>query len=178
MGPPAADEPTPTRAFGSTGPVRRLSRQAWIRSRVAWRLFALFLLSAVVPSAVVAFVGYQQLTAELRHDGEQRLEESSKAIGLEVFGRIQELANTLEDLDRRAGGQAGPWPRSVLRELSDVFVAVTFRGEAGALTLLDTAVEDPRLDPESRAHLRRGKPLVVPDVIENSCGVVRSVTDR
>jgi diguanylate cyclase (GGDEF)-like protein len=73
-----------------------------LQSRFGRRLLVLFVGCAVVPIAVVAGVAYRHVTQQLRIQSENRLRQSSKALGLAVFERLLLLDATLKSIPRRA----------------------------------------------------------------------------
>lgn len=63
----------------------------FLRSRVARRLFFLFLLCALVPIGLLGALSLRQVGAQLREQREERLEELSRAHAMTVFERINLL---------------------------------------------------------------------------------------
>ncbi len=135
---------------------------AWVRSVVAWRLLLLFLLCAVVPTTVVAVAGYQQLAGALRDDADRTLERAGESLRAELVGRLDALVAELDRLDDRLAIQSGPWPRSLLNDLSQSFSEVTYRGQRERHVLLGERVEVAGLDAEDEAQLDAGRALLVP----------------
>lgn len=112
---------------------------------------ALFLICAVVPTTVVAVVGYHQLATELRSDGKEGLHAAGQSIATELFGRLGALEATLDALDARLATQAELWPRSLIQEAERSFSEVTYRGDGEAHFLLGSPVDLPTSSPAAQA---------------------------
>ncbi len=134
--------------------------RGWVRSVVAWRLLLLFLLCAVVPTTVVAVVGYQQLAAALRDDADRTLERTGESLRGELVGRLEALADELDRLDERLAVQSGPWPRSLLNDLAQSFSQVTYRGRRERHVLLGDRVEIADLDADDETQLEAGRTAI------------------
>jgi len=87
--------------------VIRLTYRAF-KGRVARRVFLLFVLSALVPLALVAVLSVTQLRQSILAQGEKRLATAGKEYGMAVFDRLQvaaESAVTAELTDRQRRGK-------------------------------------------------------------------------
>jgi diguanylate cyclase (GGDEF)-like protein len=73
----------------------RKTLTAGLRSRVAQRLFLLFLLAALVPTAGLAWVAYQQVSDLLIELNYRRLEQDAKAMGMGLIQRLMWREETL-----------------------------------------------------------------------------------
>lgn len=69
---------------------------SFLRTRVARRILALFLLCAVVPVAGLSILGYRFVADELEHDATQELRSQSKTAGMLLLDRFASLAASLE----------------------------------------------------------------------------------
>ena len=68
---------------------------AYLQSRVARRLFVLFLLAALVPVALLGLVTYNQVKHHLIDLSQQQLRQESKTFGMSLIGRLQVLREAL-----------------------------------------------------------------------------------
>ena len=75
--------------------MNRLYR-AFLASRVARRVFALFVASALVPLALTALLSVTYVRDTLLEQGQQRLAANAKAYGTAVFGRLLDAADRLQ----------------------------------------------------------------------------------
>ena len=69
---------------------------SYLHSRVARRLFALFVLCALLPVSVLAAIAYFKVTHELQRQAYQRLRQTSKTAGLTVYERLTALDTDLQ----------------------------------------------------------------------------------
>jgi HAMP domain-containing protein len=68
---------------------------SFVRTRVARRLLALFLLCAVVPVACLAAAGYYHVAGALREQAEDDLHAAAKTAGMIIFDRLRMLSSSL-----------------------------------------------------------------------------------
>ena len=119
---------------------------AGLRSRVAQRLFLLFLLAALVPAAGLAMISYKEVSDMLIDMNYRRLQQDAKSLGM---GLIQRLMWREEALLRHQAADA----RSTLQALEDnhgEFTAVAILGPEALVTLKPTQL----------GHLMRNKVLL------------------
>ena len=119
---------------------------AGLRSRVAQRLFLLFLLAALVPAAGLAVLSYQQVSGMLVDLNYRRLQQDAKAMGM---GLIQRLMWREEALLRHQAADATA-TRKVLKDEHGEFLAVEIVGPEALVTL----------KPNQINHLMRDKVLL------------------
>lgn len=75
------------------------SLESSLRSRVAQRLFVLFLCAALVPIAGLALVAYQLVSESLTDLNHERLQQDAKNIGMGVIQRLRMREETLKALE-------------------------------------------------------------------------------
>ena len=75
------------------------SLESSLRSRVAQRLFVLFLCAALVPIAGLALVAYQLVSESLTNLNHERLQQDAKNIGMGVIQRLRMREETLKALE-------------------------------------------------------------------------------
>jgi len=126
----------------------------FVGMRVSRRLFVLFLLSAFLPLAVIALLSLTQVRALLLQLGDQRLGSTAKTFGMTVFERLL-VAGDVAGAAAFSRGAVANDPF-----LSRTFTALTVMGEGRNVALLGAPV-DIALDADARAHLDKGKPVVV-----------------
>jgi putative nucleotidyltransferase with HDIG domain len=69
---------------------------AFLKSKVARRIFTLFIFCALVPIAALAVISFSQVTGQLYEQSWRRLRESTKAMGMSIFERLTFLENELK----------------------------------------------------------------------------------
>jgi diguanylate cyclase (GGDEF)-like protein len=100
-----------------------------LHTRVARRLFLLFVLSAFLPLAAIAVVSLAQVRELLLAQADQRLQATAKGIGMVLFDRLL-LAS---DLAETAGAASATNPDPALQR---VFLSVTRWDAAGKATVV------------------------------------------
>ena len=120
-------------------------RPADLQSRVARRLFGLFLLAAMLPVALLGLFTYIQVKNHLLDLSQQQLRQQSKNFGMSLVGRINRHA---EELQRRAV----QWqkPGSLEADAGSGFSAFT-----------SVAPDAPPLAEEQQRHLQHNKVVLL-----------------
>ena len=62
---------------------------SFLRSTVARRIFALFILCALLPIVALALVSFSHVTTQLTDQSLERLRQASKAQGLSIYERLR-----------------------------------------------------------------------------------------
>lgn len=117
------------------------------RSRVARRLFGLFLLLTLVPVLLIGGFAYFEVKSRLEDSARSRLVEESKDYGMGLIGRLSERSVKLDLLDTQPGGLSGLDAASMRH-----FTSVEAIEEGG-----------PVLDARQLAHLARGEAVLLLD---------------
>ena len=133
----------------------RLVPGLW-RTPLARRFFALFVVCALLPLAIVATMSLTQVRSLLLQQGDQRLAATAKSFGMTVFERLQfavDLANTAAS----APGSALPDDSLPAR----AFAWLALVGPNGSITALHAQPGDVALPPEASARFARGAPAVL-----------------
>lgn len=68
----------------------------FLRSKVARRIFMLFIFCALVPISVLAVLSFGQVSRELDKQNQRRLHQSNKALGMSIYERLYSLDNELK----------------------------------------------------------------------------------
>src|SRR5688500_9984981 len=101
----------------------------FLRSRVAQRIFLLFILCALLPVTALAVISYVQETGHLQEQSERRLRYSTKAAAVSIYERLVLLEAELKMLASNlyAGGLAPSTSplKEVSEELTKSFLTVT-----------------------------------------------------
>ncbi|MGH7657692.1 MAG: hypothetical protein ACREL6_05615, partial [Gemmatimonadales bacterium] len=136
----------------------------FLRTRVARRILGLFVLSSVLPLAVLAGLAHREVSSRLKDERMAGLEVEARQAGAAVFDRLQMLDLQLQLLQRgmTATSSIGlpQWLPATAGD-SLAFSALAVQDGASFRNLLGDLpdpgpIEETRLD-----HLRHGHPLVV-----------------
>ncbi len=78
-------------------------KRAFFRSKVARRIFLLFILCALIPLSALAYFTFSQVTKNLYSQANEDLHVASKASGMATFERLQFLETDLGMIDAILG---------------------------------------------------------------------------
>jgi putative nucleotidyltransferase with HDIG domain len=137
----------------------------FLRSRVARRIFTLFLCCAVVPIAALAILSSWFVTGQLQAQSQRRLHQASRAMGLAFYERIMLLDAELRRVPAR--GQVHPpavGPSSWARDgqIAEHFRGVVLVVPAGRSRPLSGQIDPlPELSPRERQAVPSEKTAVV-----------------
>jgi signal transduction histidine kinase/DNA-binding response OmpR family regulator/HAMP domain-containing protein len=131
--------------------------RALLHSRIARRILGLFVLCAVVPTSILGWVSYRQVTEQLIVQSSTRLKQESKSQGMVLYSHLLTLT---ADLDRIAAELP---QHGILSE--DVTITDSVK-ELGRRFREIRVLADPRKDRRGLtqaqvAHLQEGKSLLV-----------------
>jgi putative nucleotidyltransferase with HDIG domain len=68
----------------------------FLKSKVARRIFAMFILCALVPISVLAILSFGQVRSELDKQNQRRLHQSTKALAMSIYEKLYFLENELK----------------------------------------------------------------------------------
>ena len=75
----------------------------FLHSRVARRVFVLFILCALLPVAVLSVVALPRVTDQLTQQAEEHMRQQSRAMGMALYQRLLLLDEELTSTMRQAG---------------------------------------------------------------------------
>jgi len=136
----------------------------FLRSKVARRIFVLFVASALVPIGMLALLSFDQVISQLVEHSYQQLHRDSKAVAMTVFERLSITESELKLL----GGQHGARAESLVslpdqshQRLRQRFVALRVETPGGAhQSLLGDMDESSEFSESQIKYLRDGKAVV------------------
>lgn len=140
------------------------------RSKVARRIFFLFVLCALLPLSVLAVLSFTHVTKQLHRQTLRRLHQECKASGLTIIERLFFLETDLEmvisSLKEGKTGAAMPLTEEVRKRLSARFESLFFSSQKnGEDVVLGTKcvwlVTTDQLRDDERRHITDGKSLVL-----------------
>ena len=139
---------------------------AFLRSRVARRIFALFIFCALVPVLSIAIISFSQVTEHLYEQGQRRMHQSSKALGMSIFERLSFLESELKifssSLNSSPGGSTHRPAEEYSKGLRQRFNGLALITDSGKCIPFFGPGEHPAAQSEEeKQHLRSGKALVL-----------------
>jgi putative nucleotidyltransferase with HDIG domain len=150
----------------------------FLRSKVAWRIFTLFICCSLVPIAALAMVSYRQVTDQLEAQSHRRLQQATKNHGMSVFERLLALETALSQMTPPSGPESLKESIPQLHEnLMDLivpqFLSAALFAEPGsaAMPLLGNPESIPTLAEDQLAAIHKGEPVL--DIENLKTGQVR-----
>jgi diguanylate cyclase (GGDEF)-like protein len=139
---------------------------AFLHSKVARRIFTLFVISDVVPIVTLALFSFNQVNSLLQEQSSLQLHSESKIAGMAIMERLTFLSNELRQLashlDEKPSSRALPLTGEVRERMASLFDSITFIDQAGRpIPLLGRATAAPRLSVAETSHLSAGKTLLM-----------------
>ncbi|MFQ5988853.1 MAG: HD domain-containing phosphohydrolase [Candidatus Methylomirabilales bacterium] len=138
----------------------------FLRSKVARRIFTLFILCALLPIAALAFISFGQVTKQLNDQSRRRLHQTSKAVGLSIFERLLFLDARMNvvasNLAASSGGRIVTVPPQFQKDLQDRFKAMAWITDAGKYTAILNRIQNlPEYRSAEKQILSDGHTLLV-----------------
>ncbi len=137
-----------------------------LSSRVARRIFAVFLLCALIPFAGLVVMSFHQVSEFFHEKSERQLRAMTKALGADTFERLLLSKSSLGVIASKADAQGNLPEINVLKDLPDqpqerwkALAAIDLRG--GTHWKWGDVTSFPRLTDDEKARLLAGKTVVM-----------------
>jgi putative nucleotidyltransferase with HDIG domain len=137
----------------------------FLRSRVARRIFVLFLCCALLPIGALAILSFNQVEKQLRELGQRRLQHANKAVGVAIVERLVFLKDEMKAVASKyaiKSNRVFPAPDAEfdhhLKERFKGLAVITGRGKR--ISLFGHVPNIPELTPQQSEHIRSGGTLV------------------
>ena len=138
---------------------------SFLRSRVARRVFVLFILCALLPVGALSLVSLTGVTSQLTQQAERRVRQESKAMGMAVYQRLllleAEFLSTIAQQRTGLAAQPGDVPSQVLPSLPGFVGMASVAEDDEAAVFLGELRVVPALSQAQRALLRQNKTLLI-----------------
>ena len=133
----------------------------FLRSRVARRIFALFLLAALIPSAGIAFLSIRQVDQLLLQQTRVELAKLSKANSMALYERLLLVEDLLQQLAPDLRGDADRRSDPSIRAKGKIASLALIRPDSTTQTLFGaTTTIRYAPSPDERHHLAEGKTIL------------------
>ena len=80
---------------------------AFLRSKVARRIFVLFVLCALLPTGALAVLSFHHVTRQLNEQSQRRLYQAGKAVGMGIYERVRYLEAEMRAVTYNVSGGLG-----------------------------------------------------------------------
>jgi putative nucleotidyltransferase with HDIG domain len=126
-------------------------------------MFTVFILCALVPTVVLAIISFTHVTGQLREQGQDRLRQSSKALGMAIYERLGFLEAELKTVASSVDSS----PKNLTEELGARFRGLSiFVSGAETRPLFGNIENSLDLNRTQKEHLSSGKTVVFEQVRE------------
>ena len=146
---------------------------SFLSSRVARRIFVLFIVCALVPITALSVISFGQVSAQLKEHGEQRLESSVRGVGQGIVERFLLLEAALWFSDQGYAEDATaalPIQQNPLE--SRRFLSLARLTDGGQEVVYGEPVEIPLIGAEQRVHLDAGRTLLLSEAFPGQPPVI------
>ena len=137
----------------------------FLRSKVARRIFMLFMISAVVPIITLAVISFNQVNTLINDQTSLQLHSESKAAGMAILERLSFIRNELKAygalLDKNPASPAGLLQGEYRKRLATYFRSITVVSSTNRPThIFGQGTQVPQLTTAELHHLSEGKTLI------------------
>ncbi|MEJ2235006.1 MAG: HD domain-containing phosphohydrolase [Syntrophobacterales bacterium] len=139
--------------------------RTFLRSKVARRIFLLFITCALLPVTILAILSFQHVTSQLRGQSQERLYQAAGAMGMHLFERLLFLETGLEIVASSLNPESEDSLREPIAEISgrlkerlESLGVIT--DKAKPISLLGSVQTPPPLTVEQKGHLQKGKTVI------------------
>jgi len=135
------------------------------RTRVARRIFILFMICSFLPVSTLVIVSYMNVRNQLHEQSRERLRQENKAIAYSIYERLILARSELRLL--ASGFEAEPEgftqrQKQIFREnLKELFSSLTVVAGDKSIPLFGDFKDIPDLEPGQKKHVIRGNALVI-----------------
>ena len=141
------------------------------RTKVARRIFTLYILCAILPVLALATVSYIIVKDQLQVQSQKRLRREAKALGLSIYGKLSLLSAEMKilcsNLDHYTSGEKRNSAQDLTAQWGERFTSLgVIKPGGGYDALLGDKRQAPTFsDPETR-HIRSGKVLLLDEAVK------------
>ncbi len=137
----------------------------FLRSKVAIRIFVLFICCALLPVSALTILSFSHVTKQLSEQTQKRLHEASKDVGRAIAERIYFLEGELKEVAYRLSMESNPIfsmpPKEFNEQLKKRFKAIVLIADTGEPMHLFGQIQNiPALIPEQKQHIQSGRSLL------------------
>lgn len=137
----------------------------FLRSKVARRIFLLFIVCALLPITALAIISFIQVTEQINEQSQRRLRQASKAVAMSIYERLMfldaDMKMVASNLYTGSGAPFNLPPEGLTEELKQRFKTLAPIGEAGKSVPFLGRIEDPpEPTPAEKRHMSSGKAVV------------------
>jgi len=137
----------------------------FLRSKVAIRIFVLFVCCALLPISVLAVLSFSHVTKQLNEQTQKRLQQASKDVGRAIAERLYFLEGEMKMVASKFSAESNPTFRTpaegISEHLKKRFKCLVITTDASKPMHLFGQIQNlPELTPEQKEHIRSGGSLL------------------
>ncbi len=137
----------------------------FLRSRVAHRIFVLFICCALIPIGALAVLAFTQVEKQLNELSQRRLRHASKAVSMAIFERLHFLEEEMKGVASKCRTKSSrifvPPDAEFGDHMRESFKGLAMITEEGKMLPLFGHIQNmPELTPQQSEHIRSGRTLV------------------
>ncbi len=133
----------------------------FLRSKVARRVFTLFILCALIPIAALTVISFGTVAKQLNTQSQKRLHQASKTMALGIYERLLLLEAEIRIVASTLTTEARAHTRAPGEDLTRHFSGLAFVTDAGRhMPIVGDVINPPQPTAEEEQHLRAGKTLL------------------
>ena len=134
------------------------------RTKVARRIFILFIICAILPISALALISFSHVEKQLYEQSKKRLRQESKSIAVSIYERLlflrAEIKVMASNVDAYLEKDMQNRPDTFSENFIERFSALTLITDKGISKLLGDMAKPPLLTPDERRHLFSGNALL------------------
>ncbi|MFQ5992829.1 MAG: HAMP domain-containing protein, partial [Nitrospiraceae bacterium] len=137
----------------------------FLRSKVARRMFGLFVLCALLPLTALAIISFTHVTTQLNEQSQKRRHQASKAVGMAIYERLlfleAEMKMVASNLHAGTAGTIKTPSEGFGEDLTGRFNALALVTDAGTYRPLFGRIQNPpELTAPEKQHIGSGKTVI------------------
>ncbi len=139
----------------------------FLRSKVAWRIFFLFVCCSLIPIVGMAVFSYHDVSNQIETQGLRRLQKQTQNYGMTIYERLRFLEAVLDQVRSPGDVSTAPAPPAtgasahLIEDLHQFEAVALFTDQGKALVIQGPLHAFPKLAPDQLAALKKGQPVLV-----------------
>jgi HAMP domain-containing protein len=149
--------------------------KTFLRSKVARRIFLLFISCALLPITVLAVLSFRHVTKQLNKQSQERLEQAAKAMSMHLFERLLFLETGMGMVVSNLADGSGlkTSTEEISHRLKERFDGLALVMDSGkTIPVIDFVPQPPPVTKEEAEHLREGKTLINAEIRSSRPAVI------
>jgi len=134
------------------------------RTKVARRIFTLFIICAIVPVSAMSWVSFGHVKKQLSEQSRKRLRQESKSMAVSIYERLlfirAEMKTVASNLHAHLGNPIGTKPEALGENLAERLSGMALFNNGDHTSLFGRLANPPKLTSAEMEHINSGKALL------------------